>query len=51
MQCGWLNVQINLKSITDAAYVQSVKDELLPLLAEGSKLCDEIYEKVTAKLG
>ena len=51
MQCGWLNVQINLKSITDAAYVQSVKDELLPMLAEGSRLCDKIYEKVTAKLG
>ena len=51
MQCGWLNVKINLKSITDAAYVQSVKDELLPMLDEGARLCDAIYEKVEAKLG
>ncbi len=50
MQSGWLNVMINLKSIHDEAYVQSVKDELLPKIAEGEKLADAIYEDVKNQL-
>lgn len=50
MQAGWLNVMINLKSINDEAYVKSVEEELLPLIAEGEKLADEIYEDVKNQL-
>ena len=46
MMSGWLNVVINLSSIHDEAYVSQIKDELLPMLEEGQKICDEVYEKV-----
>lgn len=46
MMSGWLNVVINLSSINDEAYVAQIKDELLPMLDEGQKICDEVYEKV-----
>ncbi len=46
MMSGWLNVVINLSSIHDEAYVSQVKDELLPMLDEGQKICDEVYDKV-----
>ncbi|MDO5448843.1 MAG: cyclodeaminase/cyclohydrolase family protein [Clostridia bacterium] len=50
LQSGWLNVMINLKSIKDEAYVKAVKDELLPLIEEGEKLADSIYENVKSQL-
>ena len=50
MQCAWLNVMINLKSIHDAAFIACVEDELKPMLAAGEKLADEIYENVAAQL-
>jgi len=50
MMSGWLNVVINLKSITDEAYVADLKADLLPKLDEGQKICDEVYEKVLNKL-
>ncbi len=50
IQSAWLNVLINLRSITDEAYVKSVRDELVPLMEQSTGLCDEIYEKVTDKL-
>ena len=50
MECGWLNVKINLKSITDAAYVEKTRAELSAMLADGEKLCDDIYNRVAAKL-
>ncbi len=46
MMGGWLNVVINLKSMKDQEYVAQVREELLPMLEEGQRLCDEIYEKV-----
>ena len=46
MMSGWLNVVINLSSIHDEAYVSQIKDELLPMLEEGQKICDDVYEKV-----
>lgn len=51
MQCGWMNVVVNLKSISDAEYVKSVTDELLPLLCEGEKISDKTYNKVADILG
>ena len=46
MMSGWLNVVINLSSITDEAYVAQLKGELVPMLEEGQKICDDVYEKV-----
>ena len=50
LQSGWLNVMINLKSITDESYVKAIEDELLPLVEEGEKLADSIYENVKSQL-
>ena len=51
MQSGWLNVVVNLNSITDEKYVADLRAELVPLMDEGCRICDEVYEKVLAKLG
>lgn len=50
MESGWLNVMINLKSIHDEAYVSSVEQELLPLIDEGGRLADSIYNDVKNQL-
>ena len=50
LQSGWLNVLIDLKAIHDEEYVAKVNAELLPLVKEGSKLADEIYENVVSQL-
>ena len=50
MQCGWLNVMINLKSIHDPAFVSAVEAELKPMLAEGEAMADAIYADVAAQL-
>lgn len=50
MQMGWLNVMINLKSIKDEEFNKSVRDELLPMIAEGETLADSIYENVKQQL-
>lgn len=46
MMSGWLNVVINLKSINDETYVSQLKDELMPMLEEGQKICDQVYQEV-----
>ena len=50
MQCGWLNVMINLKSIHDPAFVAAVEAELKPMLAQGEAMADAIYADVAAQL-
>ena len=50
MQCGWLNVMINLKSIHDKDFVAAVEAELKPLLAEGEAMADAIYADVAGQL-
>lgn len=50
LQCGWLNVLINLSSIKDDAYVDSVREELLPLVTKGEELADRIYHSVAEQL-
>ena len=50
MQCGWLNVMINLKSIHDPAFVSAIEAELKPMLAEGEAMADAIYADVAAQL-
>jgi formiminotetrahydrofolate cyclodeaminase len=43
---GWLNVLINLNSITDEDFNRQVRSELTPLVEEGSVKCEAIYNKV-----
>ena len=50
MQCGWLNVMINLKSIHDKDFVAAVEAELKPMLAEGEAMADAIYADVAQQL-
>jgi len=50
MQCAWLNVMINLKSIHDPAFIEGVEAELKPMMASAEALADEIYGNVTAQL-
>ena len=50
MQCAWLNVMINLKSIHDPSFIAGVEAELKPILEAGEKLADEIHAAVAAKL-
>ncbi len=50
MQCGWLNVMINLKSIHDSDFVAAVEAELKPMLAEGEAMADTIYVDVASQL-
>ena len=50
MQCGWLNVMINLKSIHDAEFIAAVEAELKPMLADGEATADAIYADVAAQL-
>lgn len=47
---GWLNVLINISMISDAEYVSELRKELEPMVEDGTKQCDEIYEKVRAAL-
>ncbi len=50
MQCGWLNVMINLKSIHDKDFIAAVEAELKPMLAEGEAMADAIYADVAGQL-
>ena len=47
---GWLNVLINIEAITDESYVNDVRAELMPLIDEGVKICDEVFLKVENQL-
>lgn len=50
MKSGWLNVMINLKSIHDEEFIESVEAELLPIIDAGEKLADDIYCNVESQL-
>lgn len=45
-----LNVIINVNSIKDNEYINKVKKETEPLVKEGVKIADEVYEKVVRAL-
>ncbi len=47
---GWLNVLININSIKDEQYVADVRKELVPMIEEGTKLCDKLYDDVAKNL-
>lgn len=46
LECAVLNVEINLVSIRDQAYVNRVTEELKPLIRESEMLGREVWEKV-----
>jgi glutamate formiminotransferase/formiminotetrahydrofolate cyclodeaminase len=50
VQGGVLNVLINLKDIKDEEYIAEMKGECAALIAEASKLADNILEEVLQKL-
>ncbi|HHW03864.1 MAG TPA: cyclodeaminase/cyclohydrolase family protein [Thermoanaerobacterales bacterium] len=47
---GWLNVKINLNSIKDSKFVDEFEKKGKQLLLEGSRIADEIYQKVMESL-
>jgi formiminotetrahydrofolate cyclodeaminase len=46
LECAVLNVEINLVSLKDKAYVKRINDELKPLVRESETLGREVWEKV-----
>lgn len=50
LQGGWLNVKINLSSIKDAEFVADYEKKGRKILSEGSRIADEIYQKVMESL-
>ena len=50
LQGSWLNVLINLAGVKDEAFVAEYKEAGEKLLAEGSKLADEVYNEIEASL-
>lgn len=47
---GQLNVLININSINDKQYVDSIRDEINKLVEDGVRICDEVYTKVEVAL-
>ena len=41
---------ININSIKDEEYVANVRKELVPMIEEGTKLCDKLYDDVAKNL-
>ncbi len=50
MECAALNVEINLAYIKDESYNDACRRELAPLLGEGVRLGEEVWEKVQAAM-
>lgn len=48
---GQLNVVININSIKDMEYVETIRKEVNSVVEEGVKICDEVYAKVEKALG
>lgn len=47
---GQLNVVININSIKDMEYVETIRKEVNSVVEEGVKICDEVYAKVEKAL-
>ncbi len=48
--CAWLNVEINLASIKDAEYVDTLRAEMKETLAGAEKLTAEIWTKTVERI-
>lgn len=48
---GQLNVIINVNSMKDKEYAESIEKECNKLVQDGVKICDEVYKKVLVALG
>ncbi len=49
-RCAWLNVEINLASLKDAAFVSAVRAELEPLAAEVERTAAEVWAGAVRKV-
>lgn len=43
---AYLNIEINIKSMNDEVYVLKVRENSKKMVEEGSKIADEVFEKV-----
>lgn len=43
---AYLNIEINIKSMNDKVYVLKVRENSKKMVEEGSKIADEVFEKV-----
>ena len=50
LNSAYINVLININSITDVEYVSAQKEKAEKILADGTRLADEVYDKVLNKL-
>ncbi len=46
-ECAWLNVEVNLASLKDGAFVSATRAETEELLAQVRRTCTEVWEGVT----
>ncbi len=49
-ECGWLNVEINLCTIKDAEFVESLRAEMKECLAYARKIADAVWEETVDRL-
>ncbi|MFW5869086.1 MAG: cyclodeaminase/cyclohydrolase family protein [Armatimonadota bacterium] len=49
-ECGWLNVEVNLKFIDNEAFIASKRARLQGMLRECQKACDEAWWRVAGKV-
>ena len=47
---GQLNVFININSIKDEQYAETIRNEVNKLVEDGVRICDEVYKKVEVAL-
>jgi len=50
MESGLLNVEINLRSIKDAEFCSEMRNKIKPLIAEGKKIKEQVFEEVYRRI-
>lgn len=50
LQSSWINVLINLRGSTDAAYVIDVNKRIKPMVDRGLVICDRVYGEIEKSL-
>ncbi len=49
-ECGWLNVEVNLKLIDDDAFVMAQRARLQGMLRDCQRTCDDTWYRVASKI-
>lgn len=47
---AYLNIIINVKSMKNRCYVDNIKEEIEPLLKDGVKIAEKVYDRVVERL-